>query len=174
MQRARLWGIRAFSGHGVTMRATFKLAAAIALGTLPLTGWAQDVGAAPNYGEVTLDSGFSPDPLVVTLSAGGNLRASSAADTCKGFITNKPDLRIAYKASSLPLIISVSSTANTTLVVNGPDGAWHCDDDGGLSGSNPAIRFNTPLTGRYEIWVGTYQSGGTEQAKVYVSEVSSQ
>ena len=76
--------------------------------------------------------------------------------------------------SSLPLIISVASSADTTLVVNAPDGSFYCDDDGGVNGSNPSVRFNNPQSGRYEIWVGTYRSGSPQAARLHISEVSSQ
>ena len=52
-------------------------------------------------------------------------------------------MRLNYRAGSYPLIISVASRSDTTLVVNGPDGSWYCDDDGGNYGLNsgPALRL---------------------------------
>ena len=74
---------------------------------------------------------------------------------------------------SFPLILSVASGADTTLVVNGPDGSWYCDDDGGINGLNPALRFGSPQSGRYEIWVGTYAQGSTQPARLVISELDS-
>ena len=31
-------------------------------------------------------------------------------------------------------------SSDTTLVVNGPDGRWYCDDDGGNGSLNPALQ----------------------------------
>ena len=135
---------------------------------------AQDFNANPNYGTLNLESGFTPDPRVVPLRAGGDLDAAGINTACRGYITRAPDVRINYTAGSLPLIISVAADADTTLVINAPDGNWHCDDDGGVNGLNPAVRFNNPRSGRYEIWVGTYQSGATQPAQLHVSELSSQ
>ncbi|MDO1558367.1 peptidase S1 [Brevundimonas sp. 2R-24] len=137
---------------------------------------AQDTNADPNYGTMSLSAGFPNDPRVVSLRAGGDIPASNAASGCSGFITNAPDVRLNYTGGTgvLPLIISVDSGSDTTLIVNAPDGRWYCDDDGGVNGMNPAVRFNNPRGGRYEIWVGTYRAGSSQPARLYVSEVSSQ
>ena len=135
---------------------------------------AQDLNGRPNYGEVSLESGFTPDPRVVALRAGGSQAASGFRSDCRGFVTSAPDVRLHYDAGSLPLIISVAAAADTTLVVNAPDGSWHCDDDGGVTGLNPSVRFNNPGGGRYEIWVGTYRAGVTQEAQLHISEVRSQ
>ncbi|MEA3029876.1 MAG: hypothetical protein QOJ53_2359 [Sphingomonadales bacterium] len=135
---------------------------------------AQNTNADPNYGTVTLRTGFTPDPRVVSLRAGGDIDASNAGSGCSGFITNAPDVRLVYSGGSLPLIISVAASSDTTLVVNGPDGRFYCDDDGGVGGLNPSVRFSNPQSGRYEIWVGTYRSGATQAARLHLSELGSQ
>lgn len=133
-----------------------------------------DPSAAANYGQVTLNSGFSPDPRVVSLRAGGSIDAHTVGENCSGYVTASPDYKLTYTAGSLPLIISVASGSDTTLVINGPDGQWYCDDDGGVNGSNPSVRFNNPGTGRYDIYVGTFSSGASQPARLHISEVSSQ
>lgn len=147
--------------------------AAIALACATGTATAQDTSADTNYGELRLRAGFRPDPRVITLRAGGDLPASNAGSNCRGYITDEPDVRLFYTAGSYPLIISVDSRADTTLVVNGPNGEFYCDDDSG-EGVNPSIRINRPRSGRYEIWVGTYSEGNTPPARLHISEVSSQ
>jgi hypothetical protein len=134
---------------------------------------AQNTSLDPNYGTITLESGFTPDPRVIALRAGGDIAASRAGSRCTGFITNAPDVRLVYEAGSLPLIISVDAGSDTTLVVNGPNGEFYCDDDSG-EGSNPSIRLNNPQSGRYEIWVGTYRSGNSQPARLHISEIRSQ
>ena len=130
--------------------------------------------AEPNYGTLTLRGGFTPDPRVVSVQAGGNLEASSAARNCQGFISSAPDVRLNFTPGRRPLIISVASGTDTTLVVNAPDGRWYCDDDGGVNGSNPQVRFNRAQRGSYEIWVGTFSSGNAQPARLHISEVRSQ
>jgi hypothetical protein len=151
--------------------ARFFLAAAAL--TCTSAALAQNTALRANYGELELSAGFTPDPQVVNLSAGGTISAQRAGSGCRGFITNAPDVRLHYDAGNYPLIISVDAGADTTLVVNGPDGSFYCDDDSG-EGTNPSVRLNNPQSGRYEIWVGTYASGRTQPARLHISEVSSQ
>jgi hypothetical protein len=134
---------------------------------------AQNINGVPNYGTVTLRSGFMPDPHVTSLRSGGNVDASSLSSDCRGFISATPDVRLVYSSGSLPLIISADARADTTLVVNAPDGSWYCDDDSGSRGLNPSLRFNNPSSGRYEIWVGTYGNSSFEPAQLHISEVES-
>jgi hypothetical protein len=135
---------------------------------------AQDFDADANFGEINLTSGFTPDPQVIAVRSGGELNAQSLSPSCQGFISNAPDVRLNFDAGSLPLIISVAADADTTLVVNGPDGSWYCDDDTGVNGLNPMVRFNNPQSGRYEIWVGTYANASLQPAQLHISELYSQ
>ena len=154
---------------------SFSLAASVLLAAaVPASAPAQDFNATPNYGTINLRTGFQPDPNVVRVQSGGNLDASRLDSTCAGFITSAPDVRLVYEAGTLPLIISVASSSDTTLVVNGPDGRWYCDDDGGVNGLNPAVRFSHPASGRYEIWVGTYGHAALQDARLAISELTSQ
>lgn len=153
--------------------------AIVAAATLALLGsgaplLAQDISGDPNFGSLSLTSGFMPDPQVVSVQSGGEIDAQTIDQSCRGFISDAPDFRLFYTAGSLPLIISVASDADTTLVVNAPDGRWYCDDDGGVNGLNPSIRFDEPDSGRYEIWIGTYGSTANARASLHISEVSSQ
>jgi len=151
---------------------------ALLFAALPLAAaapaFAQDRSAAATYGEVELASGFSNDPRSVSLSSGGSIDATRLGSPCSGFIAGPPDVRLTYSAGSLPLILSVASRADTTLVVNAPDGRWYCDDDGGVGALNPMVRFNSPATGRYEIWVGTFRNASIQPARLYISELTSQ
>ncbi|WP_338243393.1 hypothetical protein [Aurantiacibacter hainanensis] len=135
---------------------------------------AQDYSLDPTYGSVTLEAGFTPDPFTVNLSSGGSREASSAHDSCRGYIANAPDYRLNYESGGFPLIISVDSNVDTTLVVNGPNGSWHCDDDSGEKSLNPMVRIDKPMSGQYDIWVGTYGSDDIEPAVLQISELSSQ
>lgn len=131
---------------------------------------AQDTSARATYSDVRLNSGYANDPFTVYLQSGGSIPASNISSDCRGYIANAPDVRITYSAGSLPLIIGVESDWDTTLVVNAPDGRWYCDDDRG-SGVNPLVRFNETMSGRYEIWVGTYGGSDVHDATLYVTEL---
>lgn len=151
-------------------------AAVSALAVMAMTGAAeaQDWRLNPTYGGVTLSSGYTPDPYLVNLQSGGSIDASrSIGGNCRGYVANAPDFRLQYRAGNiLPLIISVSSSSDTTLVINAPDGRWYCDDDGG-QGLNPSLRWNSPMTGQYDIYVGTYGSASYRNATLSISELNS-
>lgn len=146
------------------------LATAAMIAAVPFAAVAQDYTAEPTYETVSLDNGFSPDPYTIYLSAGGSIAAESISEECAGFIANAPDVRLNYQAGSLPLYISAVSDADTTLVVNGPDNQWYCDDDG-LAGLNPLVWFDAPQSGQYDIWVGTYADASLQEATLHFSEV---
>jgi len=154
------------------------LAAGAALAAVATAGvaTAQNFNLQPAYGTVNLTAGFTPDPYVVNVASGGRNDASrTVSSSCRGFIAEAPDVRLNYRAgTSLPLIISVNSNADTTLVVNGPDGSWYCDDDGGNAGLNPSLRFGSPQSGQYDIWVGTYGNASNQPAQVNISELYNQ
>ncbi|HWA01211.1 MAG TPA: peptidase S1 [Caulobacterales bacterium] len=159
----------------------FAAASAVILAaTLGLSGAsAQDWRQNPTFGTVNLRTGFEPDPHLVTLQSGGSIDASQTiGNGCAGFIANAPDVDLNFTAGSganqLPLVISVNSNADTTLVVNGPDGKWYCDDDSGNGALNPSLTFTHPQSGLYDIYVGTYGGSSLQPATLSISEVSSQ
>lgn len=154
---------------GMTACADIPTAAAQSYGAGP------DYSLSPAYGTINLNAGFTPDPRVIQLEAGGSISAqNNVSSSCRGWIAQAPDVRLNYRAGDLPLYLSVSAGSDTTLVVNGPDGSWYCDDDGGVNGLNPALRFGSPQSGQYDIWIGTYSSGALQRARLYISELESQ
>jgi hypothetical protein len=145
---------------------------AMALAAFLTTGaMAQDIGRTPVSGTVTLDAGFTPDPKIVSVASGGRHDTSrSIGGACTGFVSGAPDVRVNYRtASTVPLIFSVQAEGDTTLAIYGPDGRWYCNDD--AEGLNPRVQFNSPNTGNYQVWIGTF--GGREQipARLFISEI---
>jgi hypothetical protein len=76
---------------------------------------------------------------------------------------------VTYSAGSLPLVFRTMSGADTTLIINGPDGQWYCDDDS-FGDGDAQVRFNRPQSGTYDIWVGKFGSGGTAAARLLITE----
>jgi hypothetical protein len=148
------------------------LAAGAALFAMAAAGVAvaQNYSLNPTYGTLNLAAGFRPDPQVVNLQSGGSVNAQTLSSSCMGFIADAPDVRVNYTAGQYQLMISADAAADTTLVVNGPDGSWYCDDDGGNNGLNPLVRFTNPTSGQYDIWVGTYGNASLQPAQLYISE----
>lgn len=150
---------------------------ALSLGALVFAAGAaaQDYTLEPSYGMIELSAGFEPDPHEVEMQAGGSLDASSAlGGGCTGYVAEAPDYDLIYDSGSgsLPLIITVRSAYDTTLVVNTPEGNWVCDDDSGPS-HNPSLRFDPGQDGLYDIWVGTYDEGSLQDATLIISELES-
>ncbi|OYW46499.1 MAG: hypothetical protein B7Z08_05585 [Sphingomonadales bacterium 32-68-7] len=147
--------------------------AATTLGlSMPAVG--QDLSATATYETVTLQTGFTPDPYEVSVISGGEVDASDLGDTCDGFIADAPDVKLHYetgKGSDFPLYIYAVSASDTTLVVNGPDGSWYCDDDSG-GDADPMVWFQDPQSGDYDIWLGSYEEGDNEDATLFISEIS--
>jgi hypothetical protein len=139
-------------------------------------GQRPDFALEPAYGAIDLVSGFQPDPHTAAIQAGGDIDASVLGGSCVGWIARAPDYRVNWSAGSgqLPLVFSVAASADTTLVINDAAGNWVCDDDGGNNGFNPAITFTNPVSGQYDVWVGTYAQGGLQPSTLNVSELFAQ
>lgn len=161
--------------HGFSMR-RLPRALALLLAMAALSMVLTTPSAAPNasvqpiYGTLDLRSPFKPDPIKVSIAAGGhvNARELNFHQGCTGFINpDAPHLRLRYKSSGIALQVYVGSAADTTLIIRTPDGSWRCDDDS--LAKNPAVRFAQPQDGTYDIWVGAF-GGGRPQADVYVTE----
>lgn len=135
-----------------------SMAALVAMG---LAATAQDYTLPPTFGEISLTSNFQPDPNRTTIAAGGPIRGeftdATSGDTCRGFFADAPDLRLQFTTADFgfPLSVYVEAGADTVMLINAPDGTWHCNDD--TVGLNPALNFETPLGGQYDIWIGTYE-----------------
>ena len=114
-----------------------------------------DISAAPNFGTVTLASGFVPDPNSREILAGG----STSSSQCTGFYSSAPHLNVNYTAGEYNLGILSRSSGDTTILVNDALGNWHCNDDSvSMGGSNAAVAISNPPSGLYNIWVGTFSS----------------
>lgn len=147
-----------------------RILAAATLG-LALAGAAvaQNFNLSPTFGTVNLRGGFEPDPRFFEVTAGGRINANRLGANCAGTIADPPDLRLNFTPGTLPLYIFAQSRADTTLVVNLPDGSWICNDD--FDGLNPGIVMNRPQSGQYDIWVGIFDGGSGIPARVGISEL---
>ncbi len=156
------------------MKSLFFTAGAVALAlcaTAASGAVAQDMSATATYGEIRRSAGFTPDPITVQLTSGGPNDASRTVSSgCAGFIADAPDFEFSYSAGSMPLSFVVNAGHDTTLVVNGPDGQWYCNDDS--DGINPMLRWANPPSGTYDIWVGSYNRGGGQSATLYITELN--
>lgn len=127
---------------------------------------AQDWELQPTYGETELAAGFEPDPFEQSVVAGGSMDLSDLG--YYGYVADAPDFDLRYTSGEFELTIKVENTdADTLLLVNGPDGRWHFNDDS--DGLDPAITFSPPRDGLYDIWVGTID-GDYAEATLVITE----
>jgi hypothetical protein len=131
---------------------------------------AQNWKEVPLYGTVELSSGFMPDPVSRSLRAGGADENTISGAGCGGYINaEKPDYDLNYTAGNATLYVYARSDSDVTLLINDPSGAWHCSDD--WEGTDPMVAFDDPQSGNYNIWVGTFASGSTQDATLYFTEI---
>jgi hypothetical protein len=127
---------------------------------VPQSAVAQDASKAPSFGSVRLSAGFTPDPHTVRVVAGGSIDAyndTPLPGACVGKIADAPDYRVTYTSGSFPLVFRTVASQDTTLVINGPDGQWSCDDDSYGDGDAQVV-YRRPQSGVYDVWVGTFGS----------------
>ena len=149
------------------MLRTLFVAAVVAAVAAP--AFAQDASRDPVFGQVTLSAGFDDDPLQRRFRAGGPNDASRLPGRCTGKVGTAPDFRVTYTAGNMPLIFRSVSLADTTLVINGPDGRWYCDDDG-FGDLDAQYRFDRPQSGVYDIWIGVLGRSNEADATLVVTE----
>ncbi len=133
-------------------------------------------GLDPAYGSVRLNPGFMPDPHTVrNVWSGGNAYAGDCYNVpahCPGYVARAPDYRLRLSAESRFIRIFYVGDSDSTLLINGPDGEWYCNDD--ANGTyHPAIEFDWASSGQYDIWVGTYYRDDGASGQLYITEYTS-
>ncbi len=129
-----------------------------------------DFLAEPRFERVNLVNGFTPDPHNVPVMASGQRMAYEVlgADCTGNVNSSQPDITLSYVAGTdFSLYIYAESGFDTMLVVLSPQG-WLCDDDS-HGDFNPGVSIDSPETGDYMIWVGTYEEG-VAKARLGISE----
>ncbi|MEO0466112.1 MAG: hypothetical protein AAF216_06180 [Pseudomonadota bacterium] len=135
---------------------------------------ALDYTVEANYGTVSLEAGFMPDPHTVEIASGGSVDLSAAISdaSCAGYATSAPDLELAWTQESEGLLkLWVESEGDTTLVINDSAGNWHCDDDS-AGNTNPLVELPAAAGGVYDIWVGSYEADSNHSSTLYISELN--
>jgi hypothetical protein len=130
----------------------------------------------PNYGEVSLASGFSPDPFTIHMTSGGsiNVLEQGLPAECRGNVTAAPDFRLNLTSSSPRIriyFVADTSGSDTTLIVNSPSATWHCNDDYPNANLNPMVEITDADDGQYDIWVGSFTTGEFISGTLYITEL---
>lgn len=149
-----------------------------------------DPDGPSNFGGDSLTTGFTPDPWGFRLTAGGGsnpldvstlgiVDASTGTRCSRAMVTRHPDFHFNFRAgvtfSMVRFYVLTENHADATMLINQPDRRWRCNDDHGHSGwgnaTMPAIDFLSPQSGRYDIWVGSYDASAHNPATLYVTEL---
>lgn len=140
-------------------------------GTVCGSGASINTGADPTFGSTAISSALS-SPFTTSFAAGGNQNAADVSglpDSCRGFINAAaPDYRVELSSGQPTLNIAACGDTDLTLIVNDAHGGWHCNDD--AEGRNPVVTLSPPPQGRYDIWIGTYESGTMPQSTLKLSD----
>ena len=111
-----------------------------------------------------------------------SIRDAVSGDACtRSSVTRRPDFHFTFAAgTTFPLLrfyVVTDHDADATLLINGANGEWRCNDDHHHEGWEhplmPVIDFHNPPAGRYDIWVGSYDASHGNPAHLYVTELDS-
>ena len=108
------------------------------------------------YVTVDLDAGNPLDPFIISVNGGGTLDASALGGDCRGYVNAEPVVRIHWSGKADMSRVFFYSDHDPTLIVQTPDGAFHCNDDANALLLDPSLTFEKPQPGTYNIWVGSY------------------
>ena len=109
-----------------------------------------------------------------------SLLDEATGEACgQAYVTRKPDFHFTLtEAGQYSLVrfwVVTENEADATLLINDPSGRWRCNDDHGHEDWGveraPAVDFTAPESGRYDIWVGTYEQSSNNPATLYVTEI---
>ena len=107
---------------------------------------------------VTLDiqAGNPLDPFIVSVNGGGAFDASTLGGDCSGYVNIQPVARIDWEGKADLSKVFFYSDHDPTLIIQSPDGEFHCNDDASDLLLDPSVTFENPEAGIYNIWVGSY------------------
>jgi uncharacterized protein YraI len=126
----------------------------------------------PTFGSTSLTAGFVPDPFSVGITSGGVVDTSYLGSGCYGFAAVAPDFSVNYTSGGASLLrFYFIGSGDTTMIINTPGGSYVCVDDS-FGTLNPTIDFNSPSSGRYDVWIGSYSQGAFVPGTLFVTELS--
>ena len=118
-----------------------------------------NVDAIPAIGQVRFGPGTMSDPRIVFDIPRSTDPAFGMGPECAGYITpERPDIVVTAEPGLEQMMIYMVVQGDGTLVVVGPDGRLHCNDD--YEGLHPGLDFANPMPGDYAVFAGTYGGQG--------------
>ncbi len=126
------------------------------IGTLAQDDVPVDPGAEPAYVTINLEAGFVLDPFVVSVNGGGDVDVSVLGGDCVGFVNLNPTVKLEWTGEADFIEAFFFTDHDPVLVIQTPDGEFHCNDDANALVLDPVIEIDDPQPGRYAVWVGSY------------------
>lgn len=118
-----------------------------------------DPFAEPAVGRISFGPQTRIDPRLIFDIAPSDNEIYALGESCAGFIdVSRPDVVITVEEGLPQLMVYMVSEADGTLLVMGPDGQVHCNDD--YDQLNPGVVIVMPQPGDYAVFSGTYGGGG--------------
>lgn len=158
------------------------LSTALSTGSLWAGPSVTQAGPPSNFGTVTLRQASDSLPTMPPGHTGGSYSLAALVNrdrdnnTCLGYGDSRPDYLLVLPKALDQLQLRVDSGgADTTLIVEGPDG-FRCADDG------PALSLGAPASadaqlsatqwkaGTYRIWIGTMAPADRRSYQLILSQ----
>ena len=129
-----------------------------------------------NFGKLSLSPGFKKSSAQIRGYTNGSFSLPSIANrdrnnnACIGFSAPAPDHVIVLQKDFPRLQIKVNSRGqDTTLVIKGPGNIIRCGDDTNTS-KDASISDTNWKAGKYQVWVGSIESGQTWNYTISIKE----
>ncbi|MFN3953134.1 MAG: hypothetical protein ACK4LQ_01685 [Pararhodobacter sp.] len=123
------------------------------------SGGGLDPDAEPAVGRLDFGPQTRVDPRLIFDVPASSVEAFGMGEGCAGYIdASRPDVVISAQPGLPQLMVYMVSEADGTLLIVGPDGQVHCNDD--FEGLNPGVMIPNPQPGDYAVFAGTYGGGG--------------
>jgi hypothetical protein len=113
----------------------------------------------PSLVSIDLEAGFPLDPTFVSVQGGGEIDASLLSSECVGYVNRYPVVTLNWSGDAPFVEAFFVSDSDPTLAILTPDGQLLCNDDANEDLLDPVIEISEPVTGSYQIWVGSYAKG---------------
>ncbi|MHB8808039.1 MAG: hypothetical protein ACYC59_10730 [Anaerolineaceae bacterium] len=134
-----------------------------------------DYEVDPLYGLADLQRGFTPDPYIVGVGAGGTFD-TSVMDLACGFTTDSPTFAFSLSGGASEGFLRIyfvpsDDGMNAKLIVHTPDQEWICIDNSSISsGASPVLDIEYAPSGGYTIWVGMQESDVYAPGMLYITQ----
>jgi hypothetical protein len=118
----------------------------------------------PIFGSVQFGSELGSHPHWVPMLSGGetDVRNLGLGPDCIGFAASSPDFQLDWRGPTATLSFffkAETPSEDTVLIVQGPNGQWHCNDDAHPDTLDPEVIVTRASVGPYYIWVASFNEG---------------